>query len=70
MDEHLKNLIKMRLDLEALAGQWDGDFPGKLEDQAHICGEIVDHIKTIEPLLEELVNQDDINYGKDKDEYL
>lgn len=51
-----KSLLQLKNEMEALAGHWNGDESGKLEDQAHICGEIIDHIKDIETLLEELEN--------------
>ncbi len=51
-----KTLSQIKNYVETLGGQWDGDLPGRLEDQAHICGEILDHIKEIEKLLEELEN--------------
>ncbi len=56
MEEYIKQLIKIKHDMEALAGQWNGDESGRLEDQAHICGEIIDHINATITLLEELDN--------------
>lgn len=40
--------------MQELSGQWNGDESGRLEDQAHICDEVIEHIDQIEVLLKEL----------------
>lgn len=50
----MKHLQKFKEEVEDIAGQWNGDNSGRLEDQAHICLEILDKVKEIEVLIEEL----------------
>jgi hypothetical protein len=33
---------------EEIAGQWDGDMPGRGEDRAHIALEIIDLLKELQ----------------------
>ncbi len=56
MENYIKQLITLKQDMEALASNWNGDDSGKLEDQAHICGEVIDHVTATITLLEELEN--------------
>lgn len=50
----MENLLKFKARIEEIAGEWNGDLPGRLEDQAHICEEILEHVKQIEVLIKEL----------------
>lgn len=54
MRTHIIELITLKQDAEALGSQWNGEDSGKLEEQAHICGEIVDLVNKTITLLEEL----------------
>ena len=47
----MENLKK---EMKTIAGEWDGDFPGVKEDRAMTALEILDLIKKIEELKEEL----------------
>lgn len=47
----MENLKK---EMEIIAGLWNGDNPGIEEDKAHIANEVLEKIKEIEELLQEL----------------
>jgi len=44
MNEALKTLEKLKSDLEEIAGEWNGDEPGLLEDRAHIALEAIESV--------------------------
>ncbi len=44
---------------EMVAGLWDGDNPGKLEDGAHAANELLDALKTVRELLAEIEDFDE-----------
>lgn len=48
------NLDQIKANVEELASQWNGDESGKLEDQTHLCQDILEAIKNLEELLLEL----------------
>ena len=50
MIEALQKLIK---ECEAEAGRWNGDEPGRLEDEAHIANEIIEKAKELIALINE-----------------
>lgn len=47
-------LEKLKHWAEGVAGQWDGDNPGLAEDRSHCASEIVEKVKELEVLLEEM----------------
>lgn len=58
-DEHLLGFTNLELDTlqkwaEEIAGQWNGDESGIQEDKAHIAEDIVDSVKNLKELLEEM----------------
>lgn len=54
LENSMDNLEKLKVRMQELSGQWNGDESGRLEDQAHICDEVIEHIDQIEVLLKEL----------------
>jgi len=50
----LETLYKLRLKLEEISGQWNGDESGLGEDRAHAANEGVNHIVNLIGILEEL----------------
>ena len=52
-DKILSDLIE---EANQVAGQWNGDDSGRLEDLAHIANDIVEHAEKIQELLEEYNN--------------
>jgi hypothetical protein len=61
-----KTLKEIKEEAEQIAGEWNGDESGVLEDRANIAGDILEAIKNIEDLLEELGEND----FPDEDEFL
>lgn len=60
-DTHTAGLLSLQLDAfknhcDELAGLWNGDDAGKLEEQAGVCNEIVETIDRLEELLAEFGN--------------
>lgn len=51
MKEHLQELIK---EMEEIAGRWNGDEPGYLEEQATIACEIIEKATDLINLINEL----------------
>jgi len=51
MKDKLKKLIK---ECEGIAGRWNGDEPGYLEDQAHIANDIIEKANELIVLINEL----------------
>jgi hypothetical protein len=47
-------LKAMKRHMEDIAGQWNGDEPGRDEDRAHAASEAIACIESLEALLEEL----------------
>ena len=45
---------ELKEQMEKIAGEWDGDMPGVLEDRAMIATDILELIKKIEDLIKEL----------------
>jgi len=64
--KHALTLIDLKKRMEQIAGEWNGDESGVLEDRANIAGDILEAIKNIEDLLEELGEND----FPDEDEFL
>ena len=52
-DKVLSDLIE---EANLVAGMWNGDNSGRLEDLAHISNDIVEHAEKIRELLEEYNN--------------
>lgn len=48
------DLEKLKGEMEEIAGQWNGEYPGILEDRADTALEILEAIRTIEENLEYL----------------
>lgn len=48
-------LEKLQARMDEIAGQWNGDLPGRQEDNAHIALEVIEHIKEINLLLDSIV---------------
>jgi len=44
----------IRADMETIAGDWDGDESGSLEDRAHAANDVLEKLKELEELLKEL----------------
>ena len=49
-----EELTKLRISLEEIAGEWDGDNPGQKEDRAHAAQEGIEAIDKLVQILEEL----------------
>ena len=47
-------LRKLKLEMEEIAGRWDGDMPGLAEDRAHVAGDIMDKCDEMIELFDEL----------------
>lgn len=41
-----------------VAGLWDGDYPGPLEDAATTAKELLEHLDEVEKLLKEIEHMD------------
>jgi hypothetical protein len=54
MKKELQTLIKQ---MEEIAGEWNGDEPGRPEERAHIAEDIIEKTKELLDLLEELDEQ-------------
>lgn len=54
MKEELENLITK---CEEIAGEWNGDEPGRQEERAHIAEDIMEKAQELIELLEELDEQ-------------
>lgn len=50
----MNNMEKLKKEMEEIAGSWNGDESGTAEDRAHAANDVLEHIKAIEELLEEL----------------
>lgn len=49
-----KTLIQLEKEMNEIAGRWNGDESGLQEDRAHASLEVIEKIKEIKTLLEEL----------------
>lgn len=50
------DLKQLEKECGELAGMWNGDNPGRLEDQAHVCNDIIEASKVLRELLDEYSN--------------
>lgn len=60
-DHHSAGLLSLDLTqfqkhCDEPVGLWDGDNPGKLEEQAHVCTDISRAIDELQKLLDEFMN--------------
>jgi len=53
-----KTLKDIKAEAEQVAGEWNGDEPGVLEDRANIAGDILEAVKNLEELLAELNSEE------------
>jgi DNA-binding FrmR family transcriptional regulator len=44
--------------IEKIAGEWDGNESGRLEDQASLCKDILDNVTALQGLLDSLMDDD------------
>lgn len=49
-----KTLKELKEEMVEIQGEWNGDEPGTQEDRANIASDVLESIKNIEELLEEL----------------
>ena len=47
-------LRKLKMEMEYIAGQWDGDKPGLAEDRAHVASDIMTKCDEMIELLDEM----------------
>ncbi len=50
----VSKLEGLKNEMEHIAGEWNGDEPGRQENNANIAEEVIEHINEINLLLEEL----------------
>ena len=58
-DEHLLGFTNLELDTlqkwaEEIAGQWNGDEAGIQEDKANVANNIIESVKNLKELIEEM----------------
>jgi len=58
LDKELNTLKDIKEEAEQIAGEWNGDESGVLEDRANIAGDILEAVKNLEELLAELDDTD------------
>jgi len=49
------DLANFKKHCDELAGRWNGDLPGRLEDEAHVCTDISRTIDELQKLLDEFL---------------
>jgi len=54
LDKELNTLKDIKEEANQIAGEWNGDESGVLEDRANIAGDILEAVKNLEELLAEL----------------
>jgi uncharacterized protein YukE len=60
MNQNIKNnmikehLLKLKKEMEEVSGNWNGDSPGYLEDQATIANDIIEKVDELMELINEL----------------
>lgn len=50
----MSELKQLKERMEYISGEWNGDEPGRQEENAHIAEEVIQKIDEIDKLLEEL----------------
>ena len=50
----LRGILPLLEEARDISSQWNGDEPGHLEDQAHICDEIFKTAEKLQNLIKEL----------------
>jgi Asp-tRNA(Asn)/Glu-tRNA(Gln) amidotransferase A subunit family amidase len=58
LDKELNTLRDIKEEANQIAGEWNGDESGVLEDRANIAGDILEAVKNLEELLAELDDTD------------
>jgi hypothetical protein len=54
MSDYEKVMEYLRTRCDEIMGEWDGDFPGQQEDNAHAARELLELLNNVDELVKEL----------------
>jgi hypothetical protein len=54
MSDYEKVMEYLRTRCDEIMGEWDGDFPGQQEDNAHNARELLELLNNVDELVKEL----------------